>query len=146
MEILSAGTSGTTAEQFFSRLKLAGATSVIDTRLHRSSQLAAFAKEKDLRYFLDAILGIDYFVTPLLAPEVDALRDYRSKRVSWAEYESQYAALIEGRRVSERLDPRPWGDRPVLLCSEHLPDHCHRRLAANYLAEKWEVDGIRHLA
>jgi len=33
----------------------------------------------------------------------------------------------------------------VLLCSEATPHHCHRRLAAEYLAEHWADVTIEHL-
>jgi uncharacterized protein (DUF488 family) len=32
-----------------------------------------------------------------------------------------------------------------LLCSEDKPDHCHRRLVAEYLKEHWGDVEIRHL-
>jgi len=32
-----------------------------------------------------------------------------------------------------------------LLCSEHLPDHCHRRLVAEYLNAKWGGIETKHL-
>jgi len=32
-----------------------------------------------------------------------------------------------------------------LLCSEESPQHCHRRLIAEYLREKWDNIEIKHL-
>jgi uncharacterized protein (DUF488 family) len=32
-----------------------------------------------------------------------------------------------------------------LLCSEEKPDHCHRRLVAEYLKEKWHDVEIEHI-
>jgi uncharacterized protein (DUF488 family) len=32
-----------------------------------------------------------------------------------------------------------------LLCSEHLPHHCHRRLVAEYLNAKWGGLETQHL-
>ena len=32
-----------------------------------------------------------------------------------------------------------------LLCSEHEPDHCHRRLVAEYLKSEWGDVQIEHL-
>ena len=135
MEILSAGTSGSTAEQFFERLKSARATSVIDTRLHRSSQLAGFAKERDLRYFLPRLSSARYDVEPLLAPEDANLKAFRSKTLEWPEYEERYLDLLVRRQVHLSIDFDHWGERPVLLCSEAQPLHCHRRLAAQYLRD-----------
>ena len=148
MEILSAGTSGTSAENFFARLKDARASTVVDTRLHPDSQLAAFAKSRDLPYFLDSILGIGYTNEPLLYPEQEMLTAYRKNEINWAEYEVRYVALLAKRDVEHRIDRTLWGERPVLLCSEHTPDKCHRRLAADYLREGWgesSVSRIVHL-
>ena len=36
-------------------------------------------------------------------------------------------------------------DGGCLLCSEHQPHHCHRRLVAEYLAEEWGNLDIVHL-
>jgi uncharacterized protein (DUF488 family) len=47
------------------------------------------------------------------------------------------------------LDFSAWGDRPVLLCSEAEPAHCHRRVAAEFLARELSgrlaVSAIVHL-
>ena len=32
-----------------------------------------------------------------------------------------------------------------LLCAEAAPDHCHRRLVAEYLSERWDGVEICHL-
>jgi uncharacterized protein (DUF488 family) len=32
-----------------------------------------------------------------------------------------------------------------LLCSEETPHHCHRRLVAEYLKEKWDGIEIQHI-
>ncbi|MGV3711718.1 DUF488 domain-containing protein [Pseudolysinimonas sp.] len=147
MEIFSAGTSGTSAQDFFERLRVARVTTVVDTRLHPSSQLAAFAKARDLRYFLKEILGIDYLSEPLLMPEDAALKAYRRGVIDWATYEARYQELLHTRFASERITPTNWGERPLLLCSEPTPHHCHRRLAAEYLVQAWgeRVRSIHHL-
>ena len=36
-------------------------------------------------------------------------------------------------------------DQGCLLCSEHKPHHCHRRLVAEYLAQKWGQLDTQHL-
>jgi uncharacterized protein (DUF488 family) len=36
-------------------------------------------------------------------------------------------------------------DGGCLLCSEEKPQHCHRRLVAEYLAEKWGDVEIEHI-
>lgn len=148
MEIFSAGTSGSTAEEFFRRVSVADITTVVDTRLHNNSQLAGYSKGSDLRYFLDVLTEANYLHETLLAPEQDALKAYRVKAMSWHEYETRYLDLLRVRRVADRLDPEDWGDRALLLCSEPTPEKCHRRLAADYLATNWGpevVASVRHL-
>ena len=52
MEIYSIGFTQTSAEHFFGRLSDAGVARVLDVRLNNSSQLAGFAKARDLPFFL----------------------------------------------------------------------------------------------
>ena len=148
MEIFSAGTSGSPAEEFFRRLRFMQVSTVVDTRLNNVSQLAGFSKYPDFPFFLREIAGIEYIHEPLLAPERDVLRAYRAKKMSWGEYEEQYLDLMHRRGVAHRLDSSAWGDRPALLCSEATAERCHRRLAADYLAKNWGtavVKRIEHL-
>ena len=48
------------------------------------------------------------------------------------------------RRVEETVSPALL-DGACLLCSEDKPDHCHRRLVAEYLDRHWGGVDIRHL-
>jgi uncharacterized protein (DUF488 family) len=48
------------------------------------------------------------------------------------------------RRKIENID-RSRLDRGCLLCSEDKPHHCHRRLVAECLKEKWGDVEIEHL-
>ena len=56
-----------------------------------------------------------------------------------------YRELLDERRVAETLDRRLFDVPTVLLCSEPEPERCHRRLAAEYLAEKWGGLRVVHL-
>lgn len=148
MEIFSAGTSGTTARAFFERLRQADVSLVVDTRLNNVSQLAGFTKYPDLPYFVERLLGVEYVHELALAPEQDMLKAYRNKEISWQQYESRYVELLETRGVQDLIDRDVWGDRPLLLCSEHTADFCHRRLAADYLERRWGdsvVTGVSHI-
>ena len=75
------------------------------------------------------------------------LKSYRNKEIDWQAYEIAYIELLKARGIPNSLDLKAWGKRPVLLCSENLADHCHRRLAADYIANHLGnfVSGIRHL-
>lgn len=72
------------------------------------------------------------------------LAAYRSKALDWAGYERAYLGMLREHQVERRLD-RSLFDGACLLCSEEKPHHCHRRLAAEYLARAWGEAGIRHL-
>lgn len=132
------------ARDFFGRLQGAGVRHVYDTRLNRVSQLAGFAKEEDQRFFLSSVSGIAYSVSELLAPTADMLQAYRKKEMAWPEYERRYLDLLSAREVEKRLDLETLHDG-CLLCSEATPERCHRRLAANYLAEASQGVEIVHL-
>lgn len=143
MTLFTIGFTRKSAEAFFTLLQRAGVTRVLDVRLNRSSQLSGFGKTPDLEYFLRAVAGIGYAHVPELAPSADMLAAYKRDGGAWADYAPKYLALIEGRRVEEL--PREPFDGGCLLCSEHEPGECHRRLAAEYLARHWGDVEIVHL-
>lgn len=144
MELFTIGFAGKSAERFFTSLQKHGVRKVIDIRLNNVSQLAGFAKKDDLKYFLNVICTIEYKYLPQLAPSKELLDGYRKKSVSWEKYESTYLNLLEERQVVKTLKPENF-DRACLLCSEEKPDHCHRRLAAEWLRGKWEGVKITHI-
>ena len=144
MKLFTIGFTKKNARNFFSLLRDSNARVVLDVRLNRTSQLAGFAKSDDLEFFLAEICGMGYAVESLLAPTDSMLRSYRSKAVPWAAYEDSYRGLLTERAV-ERNIPRESLDGACLLCSEHEPRFCHRRLAAEYLGERWGEVEIVHL-
>jgi uncharacterized protein (DUF488 family) len=144
MKVFTIGFTKSSAEAFFGRLKKAGVRKIADVRLNNVSQLAGFAKKDDLRYFLRAICGIDYQHHPDLAPTQDMLDAYKKERGDWAEYERRFLGLMASRRIEETV-AREALDGACLLCSEDKPHHCHRRLVAEYLREKWGDLEIVHL-
>jgi uncharacterized protein (DUF488 family) len=145
MIIHTIGFTRKSAEQFFASLRAAGVRRVIDTRLYNTSQLSGFAKQEDLRYFLEKIISIEYHHEPLLAPTADILDDYKKKTISWGQYEEAYVALMQRRQIESHLSHEDLSGS-CLLCSEADPHHCHRRLAAEYLCDRWgdiQIDHIR---
>ncbi|MDB5093864.1 MAG: hypothetical protein JWO85_1965 [Candidatus Eremiobacteraeota bacterium] len=126
------GFTKTSAERFFATLRQHSVKRVIDTRLNRDGQLAGFAKAQDLQYFLRELVGADYAAEPLLAPTAELLRRYRDKTLTWDQYAQEYVALLRERTPERALSPAVLNDA-CLLCSEATPEHCHRRLAADYL-------------
>lgn len=122
---------------------MAHVRTLIDVRLNNVSQLAGFAKKDDLRYFTEKLCGIAYQHLPQLAPTQDILDKYRKSKGAWSLYAEQFLDLIAKRKI-ENLD-RSQFEGGCLLCSEDKPHHCHRRLVAEYLREKWGNIEIKHL-
>jgi uncharacterized protein (DUF488 family) len=147
LEICSIGASGVSARDFFSRLAKNEVTSIVDTRVHASSQLAGFTRKDSLSYFADTILNIKYIHELQLAPEASMLKAYRNKTVTWSQYQDEYLDLLREREVPRSIDLQAWGQRPVLLCSESDAEFCHRRLAAEFIDKALgsQITQIRHL-
>jgi len=142
MEIYSIGFTQKSAREFFGTLKAHGIERLLDVRLNNTSQLAAFAKRADLAYFLEEICGAAYEHEPLLAPTQEMLDAFKKRKGSWEDYTRDYLALIRSRKV---LLKESFQKKTVLLCSEPTPEHCHRRLALEYLRDQWGGIGIIHL-
>lgn len=131
--------------QFIGLLQEAEVDAVIDVRLRNTSQLAGFAKRDDLAFLLREGFGIAYEHIVELAPTAEILDAYK-KDGDWSAYERDYPQLLAerdtlsiGRQLLQRYQ------RPCLLCAEDTPDHCHRRLLAEYLAERISDLEIVHL-
>lgn len=144
MKVFTIGFTKTSAESFFERLRSSGVKKLIDVRLNNVSQLAGFAKRDDLRYFLRAICQIPYEHQKAFAPEKDMLDAYKKTGGEWAEYERRFVDLLAQRRIENLISPEAM-EGSCLLCSEDKPHHCHRRLVAEYLREKWGGFEIVHL-
>jgi len=144
IKIYTIGFTQTSAEAFFGKLIKAGVKKVVDARLNNSSQLAGFAKKDDLRYFLKMTGNIDYIHLPVLAPTEEILTEYKKNKGDWPTYEKKFLSLMAERRIENVVSPADL-DQACLLCSEHLPEHCHRRLVAEYLKDKWSDIEIIHL-
>jgi uncharacterized protein (DUF488 family) len=144
MRILTIGFTQKSAQTFFSLLGTSGAKRVVDVRLNNVSQLAGFTKKDDLRYFLRAICGMDYVHLSLLAPTQEILDAYKKEKGDWAVYEKAFLELMSARAIEIALDKGTLSGA-CLLCSETTPEHCHRRLVAEYLRDKWGDVEIVHL-
>lgn len=156
MKLFTIGFTKKPAQRFFGELvanaKQSGLRRIVDVRIKPASQLAGFAKQNDLAYFLDAICGVDYVYMPLLAPTPELLADYRKKQIDWTGYEPRFDAIMRERRIEDTLAEehaalgQPFlQDGDCLLCSEHEPDQCHRRLVVEYLQRRWDGLEVVHL-
>ena len=144
MKLFTIGFTKKTAAQFFGLLQEAGVRSVLDTRLNNRSQLSGFTKADDLSYFLGAIASIGYQYAPEMAPTQALLDGYKKFNIGWDAYEREYLSLLRQRSVHEIVS-RTLLDNACLLCSEHQPKHCHRRLAAEYLQRHFPDLEVVHL-
>lgn len=144
LNLFTIGFTKKTASEFFETLSQSGVKRIIDTRLNNVSQLAGFAKRKDLEYFLEKICQIEYLHLLDLAPTKEILDNYKKKKGDWETYEQKFLALIQERKIEEKIDPEIL-DGGCLLCSEAKPHYCHRRLVAEYLNQKWGNIKICHL-
>jgi uncharacterized protein (DUF488 family) len=131
--------------EFVGLLRGARVDAVIDIRLRNTSQLAGWAKRDDLAFLLREGFGIAYEHIPLFAPSDELLDRYHADR-DWEAYVPIFNGLLEtrptvalGRELFERYRA------PCLLCSEPTPEHCHRRLLAEYLAEHLGGIEVTHL-
>ena len=145
MKIYTMGFAKKTAEQFFELLKKNKIRRLIDIRLNNVSQLAGFTKKQDLPYLLKEIANVDYVHEPLLAPKQEIIDALKKHKGSWDDFEKGFLPLMKERKVEKALDKKMFKVPVVLLCSEPEPEHCHRRLVAEYLRSKWKDVEIIHL-
>ena len=90
------------------------------------------------------IAGIEYVHHPDLAPTQEMLDAFKKQKGDWAEYERRFLALMTNRRI-ETTATEQLHNCDCLLCSEHEPDHCHRRLVAEHFQRSWRDVTIVHL-
>ena len=145
MEIYSIGFTQKSAGEFFGALKAHGIERLLDVRLNNTSQLAGFAKQSDLPYFLSEICGAVYEHEPMLAPTQEILDAFKKRKGDWDVYVESYLSLIRSRKVESILSQDSFQKKTVLLCSESTAEHCHRRLALEYLQQHWDGVMIHHL-
>lgn len=144
MAIYTIGFTRKPAKDFFGLLRESGAMRVIDVRLNNSSQLAGFTKRGDLSFFLAELCDMGYLHELRLAPRKPMLDAFQDRTWTWEDYERSFLDLMAERKVEQSLS-RELVEDAVLLCSEAAARHCHRRLVAEYLAERWDGVEIVHL-
>ena len=144
MKIYTIGFTQKSAEKFFGLLKENNIKTLLDVRLNNASQLAGFAKGRDLGYFLKEILGATYIHDLEFAPTKDILNNYKKKIITWDDYEKQYNMLLDKRIIKQHIiinyDNK--FDSVCLLCSEVDASKCHRRLAAEYIKKTINDENI----
>ena len=144
IKIFTIGFTQKKAQTFFSELRNAGVTLLIDVRLNNVSQLSGFAKRDDLHFFLKELCNCDYRHITDFAPTKDILNAYKKKEISWDEYVRRFSKLIIERKVENKIKAEALNNA-CLLCSEPSPEQCHRKLVAEYLKGKLGGIEIIHL-
>lgn len=132
LKLYTIGFAGKSAEFFFNLLKKSEVKKIVDTRINNISQLSGFAKGADLKFFAKEIGNINYEHNIDFAPTKELFSRYKEKKMTWREYEIAYLNLLDIRKVSQKTDIEKLHEN-CLLCSEHKPEKCHRRLLAEYL-------------
>lgn len=144
MKLFTIGFTQKSAERFFALLQAGGVKTVIDTRLNNRSQLSGFSKGEDLPFLLRAVAGIGYRHAIEMAPTQGMLDRYKKRKGAWSDYEAEFMTLIKSRDLVSNVSIEELSNA-CLLCSEHKPDHCHRRLVAQYLNAYFPQIEIVHL-
>jgi uncharacterized protein (DUF488 family) len=143
MRVCTIGFSGKSAKAFFTRLQEAGVEKLIDIRRSNNTLYSGFTRLRDLPFLLEHLCHISYVHEPEFAPSLDLLRSYQARlkknkhdAEAWKEFSERFRVEIEERPILELFRRHGNGASAVcLLCTEHLPDHCHRRLLAERLKE-----------
>ncbi len=143
MKLFTIGSTKKTAEEFFSLLEQNNVKSVIDIRL-KVGALSGFSKKSDLPFFLDRISGISYSEMNQCAPTDELIKDYQNDEITWSEYRREYLKIIKERKILDDFSKKML-NRACLLCFEPEPDHCHRRILAEYLQKNYSDISIIHL-
>ena len=145
MIVATIGFTKKSAEEFFTLLKEGGVRTLVDIRLNPNSQLAGFAQGRDLPYLLRGLADVEYLHLPDLAPSKALLSRYREDG-DWGAYERDFGTLLDSRSAARALEAVLGLEGPIcLLCSEHGPEKCHRRLVAERLAREDASVEIIHL-
>lgn len=145
MKIYTLGFTQKSAEQFFTLLKSHGIQKVVDIRVHPGGQLAGFAKDRDLPFFLRELGGIEYVYLPELAPTEELMKAYRADKDT-AAWEAGYRQLLVERGLPAGLDRKMFEERACcLLCSEVQAEHCHRRIAVEVMKRVWGNVEVIHI-
>lgn len=145
MNTFTIGFTKKSASSFFNLIKKSGSNKLLDVRLNNASQLAGFAKKDDLKFFLQELCNASYIHIPDLAPTPEILSDYQKKKITWEKYEDLFLDLMARRRV-ENFATSELFENSCLLCSEHEPHFCHRRLVTEYINKNTNLNLIvKHL-
>lgn len=130
-KIFTIGFSGKKPDAFMDILNATQISRVWDVRLWRTSRFVPFYSGTNLA----TALGDRYEYHPEFAPSTEILAGYKDGGITWPDYERMYRELLTTRHPTTGLAPADI-DRICLLCTEKSALQCHRRPAAEYIAEQ----------
>ena len=139
-KIFTIGFSGKSPDAFMDVLNAVRVRAIWDIRQWRSSTHVPFYSGDSLA----GVLGARYEYHPEFAPTAEILAGYKGGHITWADYERMYRELLAARHPTEGMTLDTL-DRICLLCTEKSALQCHRRLAAEYIAEQIPDVEIVHL-
>ena len=150
MRIHTIGFSGKSAEQFFAALSQAGVQKLLDIRRSNNTLYSGFTRHRDLPFFLRQLCRITYVHEPAFAPSTALLRAYQARVKAskkdpdaWPEFATGVLSEIRERPILELFRNHSEGLSAVcFLCSEKTPEHCHRRLLAEYIMDESPGESI----
>ena len=91
------------------------------------------------------LLHVEYVHAPELAPTATLLDGYRSDG-DWTRYEREFERLMEQRKPDTFLSQvLVQGANVAFLCTEDMPEKCHRRLVAEYAKQLFPDLKVVHL-
>ena len=142
--MLTIGFAGKNMREFLDLLRAARIRRLVDIRLRPTSQYAGFARRDDLEYLMN-LLQIEYVHMPELAPTAPLLDGYRDDN-DWKRYQDEFRKLLNERKPDELLSRllTP-GTNVAFLCTEDMPQQCHRRLVAEYAKRIFPDIKVIHL-
>jgi len=146
INLFNIGFTQKTAEEFFGILKKNKIDCLVDIRLNPNGQLSRFAFGKDLPFFLDKLVdGCKYVHRVDLAPPNELLKEVRTKGSAMSKdyklFEKEFNQYLEKKsKIENFVEQFKKYQNVVLLCSEHTPEKCHRRLVSEMLLNKFGND------
>jgi len=146
INLFNIGFTQKTAEEFFGILKKNKIDCLVDIRLNPNGQLSRFAFGKDLPFFLDKLVdGCKYVHRVDLAPPNELLKEFRTKGSAMSKdyklFEKEFNQYLEKKsKIENFVEQFKKYQNVVLLCSEHTPEKCHRRLVSEMLLNKFGND------
>jgi len=142
MKIFLIGYEDNSAEEFFSSLVENKIKKVFDIRLKPYG--GGFASKRDLSYLLSAIGKIEYEYIPECAPSKELFSGMKTGSLGWSKFKSEYKKILKHRDILSLFSKKSCANA-CFLCYEADPDHCYRRILAEYLAKELNIPEICHL-